>query len=101
VANVPPQRRPAIYILTTPARQELAAAQPVEAVVGNLRQLDAALQHYRKAVTLNPRHHSAHEHLGEAYLMLGDRTKCRQNLVKQSRCSRSILSIFRLHRIAT
>ncbi len=26
--------------------------------------------HYRQAVALNPRHRSAHEHLGEAYLRL-------------------------------
>jgi tetratricopeptide (TPR) repeat protein len=50
-----------------------------------LRQLDAALQHYRKAVTLNPRHHSAHEHLGEAYLMLGDRTKAEEHLMALER----------------
>lgn len=147
---------PAIYILTTLARQELAAAQPVEAVAGNaipaeawpictsmdalaegpawapldpdfaagkralaagdwngaitaltsaglrddrnadiqnylgyayrrLRQLDAALRHYRQAVTLNPRHHSAHEHLGEAYLMLGNRAKAEEHLAALER----------------
>lgn len=37
-----------------------------------LWQLDLAFTHYRRAVSLNPRHRSAHEHLGEAYLVLGD-----------------------------
>jgi tetratricopeptide (TPR) repeat protein len=30
-----------------------------------LRQFDAAFTHYRRALTLNPRQRSAHEHLGE------------------------------------
>ena len=34
-----------------------------------LRQLDAAMRHYQLALTLNPRHRSAHEHLGEAHLV--------------------------------
>ena len=147
---------PAIYILTTPARQELAAAQPVEAVAGNaipaeawpictsmdalaegpawapldpdfaagkralavgdwngaitaltsaglrddrnadiqnylgyayrrLRQPDAALWHYQQAVMLNPRQRSAHEHLGEAYLMLGNRAKAEEHLAALER----------------
>ncbi len=33
-----------------------------------LGRLDTAMQHYRQALTLNPRHRSAHEHLGEVYL---------------------------------
>jgi tetratricopeptide (TPR) repeat protein len=37
-----------------------------------LWQVDLALAHYRVALTLNPRHRGAHEHLGEAYLVLGD-----------------------------
>jgi Flp pilus assembly protein TadD len=32
-----------------------------------LRELDPAMLHYQRALTLNPRHRSAHEHLGEAY----------------------------------
>ena len=33
-----------------------------------LGQLAPAMQHYQQALSLNPRHRSAHEHLGEAYL---------------------------------
>jgi tetratricopeptide (TPR) repeat protein len=36
-----------------------------------LRQLEPAFAHYRLALTFNPRHRAAHEHIGEAYLALG------------------------------
>ena len=36
-----------------------------------LRQMGPAIGHYQKALMLNSRHRSAHEHLGEAYLVLG------------------------------
>jgi len=38
----------------------------------HLGQLDAAFEHYRRALELNPRHRGAHEHAGEAYLMVGN-----------------------------
>jgi tetratricopeptide (TPR) repeat protein len=37
-----------------------------------LRQMGPAIGHYQQALMLNPRHRSAHEHLGEAHLVLGD-----------------------------
>ena len=45
-----------------------------------LRQLGPAMGHYQKALMLNPRHRSAHEHLGEAYLVLGEPAKAEQLL---------------------
>ena len=45
-----------------------------------LRQLGPAIGHYQKALMLNPRHRSAHEHLGEAYLVLGEPVKAEQLL---------------------
>jgi tetratricopeptide (TPR) repeat protein len=45
-----------------------------------LRQLGPAIGHYQRALTLNPRHRSAHEHLGEAYLVLGEPAKAEQLL---------------------
>jgi len=45
-----------------------------------LRQLDPAMRHYQQALTLNPRHRSAHEHLGEAYLVSGDLPKAEEYL---------------------
>jgi tetratricopeptide (TPR) repeat protein len=45
-----------------------------------LHQLGPAIGHYQRALMLNPRHRSAHEHLGEAYLVLGESTKAEQHL---------------------
>ena len=45
-----------------------------------LRQFDSAMQHYQRALTLNPRHRSAHEHLGEAHLTQGDLAKAKEQL---------------------
>jgi len=38
----------------------------------HMKQLDKALEHYRRALAINPIHRGAHEYIGEAYLMLGD-----------------------------
>ena len=45
-----------------------------------LRQFDPAMQHYQRALTLNSRHPSAHEHLGEAHLAQGDLAKAKEHL---------------------
>ena len=50
-----------------------------------LRQLDAAVRHYQRALRLNPRHRSAHEHLGEAYLVQGDLAKAEERLAALER----------------
>jgi len=47
-----------------------------------LRQLEPAFAHYRQALALNPRHRSAHEHLGEAYLATGDLAKAEEQLAR-------------------
>jgi tetratricopeptide (TPR) repeat protein len=39
-----------------------------------------AISHYQRALMLNPRHRGAHEHLGEAYLVLGESAKAEQLL---------------------
>ena len=68
---------------------ELAALRdPLNADIQNyigyayrrLRQLGPAIGHYQRALMLNPRHRSAHEHLGEAYLVLGEPAKAEQLL---------------------
>jgi tetratricopeptide (TPR) repeat protein len=68
---------------------ELAALRdPLNADIQNyigyayrrLRQLGPAIGHYQQALMLNPRHRSAHEHLGEAYLVLGESVKAEQFL---------------------
>jgi tetratricopeptide (TPR) repeat protein len=45
-----------------------------------LRHLGPAMHHYQEAILLNRRHRSAHEHLGELYLVLGDPAKAGQQL---------------------
>jgi len=45
-----------------------------------LRQLEPAFAHYRQALVLDPRHRSAHEHMGEAYLVAGDLGKAEEHL---------------------
>jgi tetratricopeptide (TPR) repeat protein len=45
-----------------------------------LRQFGPAMQHYQQAVMLNRRHRSAHEHLGELYLVLDEPAKAEQQL---------------------
>ncbi len=68
---------------------ELAALRdPLNADIQNyigyayrrLGQLGPAIGHYQQALMLNPRHRSAHEHLGEAYLVLGELAKTEQLL---------------------
>jgi tetratricopeptide (TPR) repeat protein len=44
------------------------------------RQIGPAIGYYQKALMLNSRHRSAHEHLGEAYLVLGEPAKAQQLL---------------------
>jgi tetratricopeptide (TPR) repeat protein len=45
-----------------------------------LGQMGPAIEHYQQALILNPRHRSAHEHLGEVHLMLGDPATAEQHL---------------------
>jgi tetratricopeptide (TPR) repeat protein len=47
-----------------------------------LRQLEPAMGHYHQALTLDPRHRGAREHLGEAYLVLGEPAKAEQMLME-------------------
>jgi tetratricopeptide (TPR) repeat protein len=45
-----------------------------------LHQMGPAIGHYYRALMLNPRHRSAHEHLGQAYLVLGEPARAQQLL---------------------
>ena len=68
--------------------QRAAVRQPDNADLHNdlgyayrkLRQLDKAFEHYKRALTLDPRHRSAHEYIGEAYLMVGDVASAERHL---------------------
>lgn len=46
----------------------------------NSGELPLAFKHYSRALQLNPRHRGAHEYLGEAYLMVGNRAKAEEHL---------------------
>jgi len=46
----------------------------------NMKQYDLAFQHYRNALTLDPRHRGAHEYIGETYLLTGDMAGARKHL---------------------
>ena len=46
----------------------------------NSGDLSNAFLHYNRALTLNPRHRGAHEYVGEAYLMIGNRAKAEEHL---------------------
>jgi Flp pilus assembly protein TadD len=41
---------------------------------------DEAFRHYRRALSLNPRHRGAHEYIGEAYLLVHDLPKAEEHL---------------------
>jgi tetratricopeptide (TPR) repeat protein len=44
-----------------------------------------ALDHYRAALDLNPKHRGAHEYIGETYLMMGNKAKAREHLAALER----------------
>jgi len=46
----------------------------------NLKQYDPAFKHYKRALQIDPRHRSAHEYIGEAYLQVGDTTNAMKHL---------------------
>ncbi len=46
----------------------------------NSGDLSGAFDHYNRALTLDPRHRGAHEYIGEAYLMIGNRAKAEEHL---------------------
>ena len=50
-----------------------------------LRQLGPAMGHYQQALVFNPRHRSAHEHLGELYLVLREPAKAEEHLAALER----------------
>jgi len=82
------------------ARQDWAGAQSVlrEALARDPRNADyhnlyaysirkgpnpdmsAVFQHYNEALSIDPKHRGAHEYLGEAYLMVGNLPKAKEEL---------------------
>ena len=47
---------------------------------GGTSDMDLVFKHYNEALRLDPRHRGAHEYLGEAYLMVGNVAKAKEEL---------------------
>ena len=45
-----------------------------------LREMEQASAHFRQALTFNPRHRAAHQHMGEAYLTIGNLAAAEEHL---------------------
>jgi Flp pilus assembly protein TadD len=50
-----------------------------------LRRLDLAFVHYKRALAIRPEHRGAHEYIGEAYLMVGDVAGAERHLAELRR----------------
>ena len=75
-----------------------AAAEPENPDVQNLlgytfrhqRKFDLAFTHYGMALQLDPNHRGAHEYIGEAYVLTGNRAKAQEHLAALERiCGRN------------
>jgi predicted Zn-dependent protease len=72
------------------AMKDAVAAKPQSADYHNLYayalrksgtpDMDRVFQHYNEALRLDPKHRGAHEYLGEAYLMVGNVAKAKDEL---------------------
>jgi predicted Zn-dependent protease len=51
----------------------------------NQKKLDLAFKHYQEALRLDPKHRGAHEYIGEAYLMAGNKAKAQEHLAALER----------------
>jgi Flp pilus assembly protein TadD len=78
----------AAYHLEIAARAEPGNAD-VQNLLGytfrNQRKFELAFTHYAKALKLDPNHRGAHEYIGEAYVMTGNRAKAQEHLVALER----------------
>jgi predicted Zn-dependent protease len=76
------------YAKAIPVLNAYAARSPADADVENYLgyanrkagNLPAAFTHYKRALTLNPKHRGVHEYIGEAYLMQGNLAKAEEHL---------------------
>ena len=46
---------------------------------------ELAFKHYGEALRLDPKHRGAHEYIGEAYLIIGDKAKAQEHLTALER----------------
>ncbi len=58
--------------------------------------MNLVFKHYNEALRLDPKHKGAHEYLGEAYLMVGNVAKAKEQLGQLDRLC--LLQLHRVHR---
>ena len=51
----------------------------------NQRKYDLAFKHYNEALRLDPKHKGAHEYIGEAYILVGNKAKAEEHLAALER----------------
>lgn len=51
----------------------------------NQKKFELAFKHYGEALRLDPKHRGAHEYIGEAYVLVGDKAKAQQHLAALDR----------------
>jgi Flp pilus assembly protein TadD len=78
----------AVYHLAIAAKAEPANAD-VQNLLGyayrNQKNFDLAFRHYNEALKLDPKHRGAHEYIGEAYLLIGNKPKAQEHLAALER----------------
>jgi Flp pilus assembly protein TadD len=78
----------AVKRLSSAARAEPANAD-VQNLLGyayrNQRKFELAFKHYGEALRLDPKHKGAHEYIGEAYVLTGDKAKAQEHLAALDR----------------
>jgi Flp pilus assembly protein TadD len=51
----------------------------------NQKKFELAVRHYQEALRLDPKHKGAHEYLGEAYVLTGNKAKAQEHLAALER----------------
>ena len=51
----------------------------------NQKKYDLAFRHYNEALRLDPKHRGAHEYIGEAYVLVGNKAKAQEHLAALER----------------
>lgn len=78
----------AVYHLAIAARAEPANAD-VQNLLGyayrNQKNFELAFRHYNEALKLDPKHRGAHEYIGEAYILVGNKPKAQEHLAELER----------------
>jgi Flp pilus assembly protein TadD len=78
----------AVLFLTSVAKVEPTNAD-AQNLLGyayrNQKKYDLAFRHYNEALRLDPKHRGAHEYIGEAYVLVGNKAKAQEHLAALER----------------